>query len=190
MPGHFGPVDLMVYINGALTQSQFPTPDNGYFAPKSTLNLITNSSVTRIISPSSGIVDDLDRKLVEFISGKAQEIFAIGISIDIDLRNMMLAFMMHNITDRSLPISDAEMEKMWPGPRYQPRRRSFQDAQHRFRPQDFPMQHRFSVIRIQPRVILPIRESEQVSGGQFGIVYKVRLHEGVLELNDPIRKVR
>lgn len=188
--------DLVEYINGALRDSEFPTPKNGYFAPRSTLRAINNASVTRTIWPHSESfesLDDSDRKLVEFISGHAPEIFAIVLYMDVlgqTLRNMMRLFMSHNISDSSLPISDAETEKIWPGARYQARRRNFQDSQNLFRSQHFPMRDRFSVIQIQPKVVLPILKSEHTSQGQFGIVYKVKIHEESLDSNDPIRKVR
>lgn len=188
------PTDLVEYINNALRDSEFPTPQNGYFAPKNTLKAITRPSVTHTIwrgSKSFDALDVSDRKLVEFISGQAQEIFAIGICMDsdTDLKTMMSLFMKHGTTDRNLPISDGEMEKMWPGPRYKGRRRTFQDSQHLFRAQKFPMRDRFSIIQLQPKVVLPVLKSEHKSQGQFGIVYKVTLHEEFLDLNNPIRKV-
>lgn len=188
--------DLAEYINNALRESEFPTPQNGYFAPKSTLNGITNSSVTHTIwsnSKSFSTLVDSDKKLVEFISGQAREIFAIGIYMDIhdqNLRNMMRLFMMHDKSDKSLPIPDADMQEIWPGVRYEGRRRSFQDSQHLFRAQEFPMRDGFSVIKLESKVVLPIYRSEHVSQGQFGMVYKVTLHEEFLDFNDPIRKVR
>lgn len=188
-------VDLVDYVNGALRVSQFPTPENGYFAPRSTLSIITNSSITRTIwydSKSFKTLVDSDRELVKFISAQAREIFAIGIYLDSEesnLRKMMRLFMMHNKTDESLPISDTELEKIWPGIRSQARRRSFQDAQHLFRPQSFPRRHRFSVIDLQPKVVLPIIKSQHKSQGQFGIVYRVTLHEEFLDSHDSIRKV-
>lgn len=189
-------VDLGEHINGALIDSEFPTPKNGYFAPKSTLSVVTNSSITRIMWSNSKLfrtLVDSDKKLVEFISGQAREIFAIAIYMDIhdqNLRNMMRLFMMHNKSDENLPISDAEIEAMWPGPRNHGRRRFFQDSQRLFRPQGFPMRDRFSVIKLEPKVVLPIFKSEHKFQGQFGIVYRVTLHEEFLDFNDPIRKVR
>lgn len=185
--------DLMDHINNALRESDFPTPKNGYFIPKNTLTAITNSSVTRTVWADSKLFEDLadsDRKLVEFISEQAPEIFAIGIYLDQNLKNMMRLFMKHDKSDSSLPMSDAELETVWPEPRHTARRRSFKDNQHLFRPQGFPRQNRFSVIEIQPNVVLPILQSEHMSQGQFGIVYKVKLHEDFLDFNDPIRKVR
>ncbi|KAG6359198.1 hypothetical protein INS49_012718 [Diaporthe citri] len=185
---------LLEYINNSLRESEFPTPKNGYFAPRSTLRAIHNASVTRTIWPDSESfesLDDSDRKVVEFISGDAPEIFAIGIYMDVhdqSLRDMMRLFMRHDISDRSLPISDAEMGAIWPGPRHNGRRRLFKNSQHLFRPQCLPMRDRLSVIQLQPNVVLPILKSEHTSQGQFGIVYKVRLHEEFLDFNDPIRK--
>lgn len=190
------PVDLVDYVNGALRESEFPTPKNGYFAPKSKLSVITNSSITRTIWSDSKSVEalvDSDRELVEFISGQAREIFAIGIYIAIEyleLRKMMRLFMTNSKTDGSLPISDTELETIWPGVRYRSRRRAFKDAQHLFRAQSFPRRDRFSVIDLQPNIVLPIFESEHKSQGHFGIVYKVTLHEEFLDSDDPIRKVR
>lgn len=187
-----GPIDLVDYIYNALRESEFPTPQNGYFAPKTTLKAITRPSVTHTIWRGSKSFDDLDvsdRELVEFISGPAQEIFAIGIYLDMDLKNMMSLFMEHGTTDTNLPISNGEMEKIWPGPRYKGRRRTFQDSQHLFKAQEFPMRDRFSIIKLQPKVVLPVLKSEHKSQGQFGIVYKVTLHEEFLDLNNPIRKV-
>lgn len=188
--------NLVEHINNALRESEFPTPKNGLFAPRSTLRAINNTSVIRTIWPgweSFESLDDSDRKLVEFISGHAPEIFAIGIYMGIDdqsLRDMMQLFMRHDISDRSLPISDAEMGAIWPGPRYNGRRRLFKDSQRLFRAQGFSMRDRFSVIQLQPNIVLPILKSEAISQGQFGIIYKVRLHEEFLDSNDPIRKVR
>lgn len=196
LPEYPLPVDLAEYINNSLRESEFPTPKNGYFAPKSTLSVVTNSSITSTMWPNSklfGALADSDKKLVEFISEQAREIFAIGIYMDIhdqNLRNMMWLFMRHNKSDRNLPISDAEIEAMWPGPRNHGRRRSFQDSQHIFRPQSFPMRDRFSVVKLHPKVVLPIMKSECVSQGQYSIVYKVKLHEEFLDPHDPIRKVR
>lgn len=192
MKNRYGPIDLVDYINNALRESEFPTPNNGYFAPRNTLRAITEPSVTHTIWGSSKSFDALglsDRRLVEFISGQAQEIFAIGIYMDVDLKTMMSSFMKHGTTDRNLPISNSEMEKMWPGPRYHSRRRSFQDSQHLFKAQEFPTRDRLSIIQLQPKVVLPVLESEHKSQGQFGIVYKVKLHEEFLDLNHPIRKV-
>lgn len=193
MTSHHGPIDLVDYINDALRESEFPTPNNGYFAPRNTLRAITESSVTHTIWGSSKSFDALgvsDRRLVEFISGQAQEIFAIGIYMDIDLKTMMSSFMKHGTTDRNLPIPNSEMEKMWPGPRYHSRRRSFQDSQLVFRAQEFPMRDKFSVIELKPKVVLPILKSEHTSQGRFGIIYKVTLHNDFLDREDPIRKVR
>lgn len=196
MEYQFVPINLVEHINNALRESAFPPPKNGYFASKKALEVITKLSVTRTIwsnSKSFWTLVASDRELVEFISGQAREIFAIGIYMDIhdqSLRNMMRLFMLHNTSDKSLPISDAEMEKMWPGVQYKGRRRSFKDSQHLFRPQDFSMQARFSVIYLRPNIVLPILESKHVSEGRFGLVYKVKLHEDFLHFNDSIRKVR
>lgn len=186
-------MDLVNIINNSLRESDFPTPKNGYFASRSTLRHVTEFSVTNTIwsNPESlKKINDSDRKLVEFISWQSPEIFAIGVYMGIDLKNMMSSFMMHGKSDKSLPISDTELEKMWPEPQYQAQRRQFQDAQHIFRAQRFPMQNRFSVIQLQPKVVLPILRSEHKSQGRFGIVYKVTLHKDFLDSNDPIHKVR
>lgn len=193
MTGQRDPIDLAYYINNALKESRFPTRHNGYFAPRNTLRAITNSSVTHAIWGSSKSFDALDvsdRKLVEFISGQAPEIFAIGIYMDIDLKKMMLLFMKHDKTDKNLPISKDKLEKMWSGHGYKSRRRSFQDSQRVFRAQEFPMRDRFSVIELKPNVVLPILKSKHTSQGQFGFIYKVTLHKGFLDRKDPIRKVR
>lgn len=190
---HHSPKDLAKHINNALRESEFPTPKNGYFAPNNTLRVITKSSVTHTIwrgSKSFESLDSSNRKLVEFISGEAPEIFAIGIYMDTDLRDMMSSFMKHDKTDQNLPISKGGIEKIWPEPRHRGRRRSFQDSQHLFKAQKFPMQGRFSVIQLQPRVVLPILKSEHKSQGPFSIVYKVTLHKDFLDFKDPIRKVR
>lgn len=195
LPLEFLHQDLGDYINSALRESEFPTPKNGYFVSRSALRAVTKWSVTRTLwrdSKSFESLDDSDRAVVEFISGKAPEIFAIGIYLDIEienLRKMMRLFMTHDKTDGSLPISDAELETIWPGIRYRSRRRSFQDSQRIFRPQDFALRNKFSVIQIQPKVVLPILKSEHISQGRFGIVYKVVIHEEYLDINDPIRKV-
>ncbi|KAI3390842.1 hypothetical protein diail_8545 [Diaporthe ilicicola] len=187
-------VDLEDHINDALRESQFPTPENGDFAPKSTLSAITNYSVTHTIwsnSTSFETLGDSDRGLVEFISGQASEVFAIGICMDIHkqkLGDMMRLFMSHDKSDRNLPLSDAEMETMWP--KHKSRRRLFKDFQYLFRAQHFPLQNRFSVISVLSNTVLPILESQHMSQGQFGIVYKVKLHEEFLDSNDPIRKAR
>lgn len=187
-------INLVEHINDALRESKFPFPNNGYFAPKSALSVITKPSITRTIwshSKSFETLVESDRELVEFISAKAQEIFAIGIYLDSEnLKKMMRLFMTHNKTDGSLPISDAELEKIWPEVNHRGRRRAFKDAQHLFRPQSFPRRDRFSVIYLQPNIVLPIFESELKSQGQFGIVYRVTLHEEFLDSHDPIRKVR
>lgn len=196
MAHQFVLINLVDHINNALRESKFPARKNGYFASKNALEVITKPSVTRTIwsnSKSFRTLVDSDRELVEFITGQAREIFAIGIYMDIHnqgLRNMMRLFMLHRKSDRNLPMSDAEMETMWPGVQYRSRRRSFKDSQHIFRPQDFPMRERFSVIQLRPNVVLPILESKQMCEGRFGIVYRVRLHGDFLDFNDPIRKVR
>lgn len=196
MAGYFVPNDLVEYVNNALRESEFPTPGSGYFAPKSTLNAITNSSVTQTIWSNSKSYNSLmewERNLVEFISGQAREMFAIGIRMSFqnhNLGSLMWHFMTHNKSDRSLPMSDAEIEAIWPGPRNSSQRRDFQDKQRLFRPHGFPRRNRFSVITLQPKIVLPILKSEQRSRGQFGIVYKVTLHEEFLDQDDPIRKVR
>jgi hypothetical protein len=78
--------------------------------------------------------------------------------------------------------------KMWPGDLG--RRRRFGNSQHLFKPQTFPRLVRFSVIRLGQNTVLPILESQNMAQGQFGIVYKVRLHVDCLDLGDPIRQVR
>lgn len=187
-------IDLVVHINEALSQSDFPTPENGYFASKSTLTAITEPSIAYTIWPDLKLDEtlvDSERELIEFISEQARELFAIGIYMEIQkLGDMMQLFRRHGITDKSLPISDDGMETMWPGVRYKGRRRSFKDSQHLFRPQSFRMQDRFSVIQLESKVVLPVLQSTHISQGQFGIVYKVVLHEDFLDLNNPIRKVR
>lgn len=191
-----GPPNLAEHVNNALRESEFPTPKNGYFASKKPLKYITESSVIYTMwpksKPSKRLVE-ADKKLVEFIIAHAKEIFAIGIYMDIhgqDLLHMMKRFDKENKSDGSLPISDAEMETIWPESRYKHRRRLFKDSQHIFRPQCFPRKERFSVIQIKPKVVLPIVQSEQMSRGQFGIVYKVHVHKEFLESNDILRKVR
>lgn len=187
-------INLVEHINNALRESTFPSPNNGYFAPKSALSVISEPSITRTIWPDSKSFEalvDSDRKLVEFISAQAQEIFAIGIYRDIEnLKKMMRLFMTHNKTDESLPISDAELEKIWPEVNHSGRRRAFKDAQHLFKAQSFPRSDRFSVINLQPNIVLPIIKSQHKSQGQFGIVYRVILHKEFLDSRDPIRKVR
>ncbi|KAK2597572.1 hypothetical protein N8I77_012351 [Diaporthe amygdali] len=184
-------VDLVEHISNAVRESEFPNPSNGPFAPRNTLRNITDSSVTDTIWPdSTGDLSASNKELVEFIRGQALEIFAIAIYLDENLEKMLRLFMKHDKSDRSLPMSDADLEKIWPRPRDAIRRRSFKKHQHLFRAQGFPMQGRFSVIHLGPNVVLPILESKHMSHGQFGIVHKVSLHEEFLDLNDPIRKAQ
>lgn len=184
------------HIGEALKESHFPEPHNGLFASKNTLNAITDYSVAYTIWPdlqSTSSLKDPDKALVEFISQHAREIFAIGIYLSIQdrsLRDMMRLFMRQEKSDNNLPLSDAALEKVWPGARYLILRRNFGRAQHLFRPHGFSMRNRFSVDTIPPNVVLPIVESQSMSRGQFGIVYKVKIAEDFLDFKDPIRKVR
>lgn len=181
--------DLVVYVNEAMMESKFPIPCNGYFASRKTLTAITESSVIPTIWPTS--LPDME--LVEFISRQARELFAIGIVMDIGneaLVDLMRLFMREEKTDSSLPISEDDIMKMWPRPRDSMRRRHFRDFQYLFRAPTFARRDRFSVISLKMDTVLPIVESTLMSQGRFSIVYRVRLHEDFLGLDDPIRKVR
>lgn len=190
-------MDLEEHIGEALRESRFPEGHNGLFASKSVLTAITNASVIQTIwpdlQPPRFPKEPENQALVDFISQHAREIFAIGIYLNIQdkkLRDMMRLFMKHQMSDRHLPLSDAAMERIWAEPRYLLLRRKFGRAQYLFRPHGFTMMNRFLVVPVLPNVVLPILKSKNMSRGQFGIVYEVRIDEDFLDFNDPIRKVR
>lgn len=190
-------MDLEEHIGEALRESCFPEGHNGLFASKNVLTAVTNSSVTQKIWPDlqpPRFPKESDNKaLVDFVSQHAREIFAIGIYLNIQdkkLRDMMRLFMKHQMSDMHLPLSDAAMERIWAEPRYLLLRRKFGRAQYLFRPHVFSMMNRFLVVPVPPHVVLPILKSKNMSRGQFGIVYEVRIDEDFLDLNDPIRQVR
>lgn len=188
-------MDLEERIGEALRESHFPKAHNGLFASKNALKAVTDSSVAHTIWPDSPSMDldNSDKELIEFVTRHAREIFAIGIHLDIQnkrLREMMRLFMMHGKSDKSLPLSNAEMEKIWPGARFVSRRHNFGKKQHLFRPTVFTLERRFTVVAVLPNDVLPIVKSKSMSRGQFGIVYRVTLDKDFLEFNDPIRKVR
>lgn len=190
-------MDLEEHIGEALRESCFPEGHNGLFASKNVLTAITNYSVTQKMWPDlqpPRFPKESDNKaLVDFISQHAREIFAIGIYLNIQdkkLRDMMRLFMKHQMSDIHLPLSDAAMDRIWAEPRYLLLRRKFGRAQCLFRPHGFSMMNRFLVVPVLPNVVLPILESKNMSRGQFGIVYAVRIDEDFLDFNDPIRKVR
>jgi len=132
------------------------------------------------------------KKLVDFVRGKANKVFAItvisGIEGD-DLGKAMLQFMEIGFTNKSLPLKEEHL-KDFPFLAYpwsKTRIFKFCREQWIFLAPVFSQQN--FMVNLRPEHILPfIEKSEVVKEGAFGQVYMVDIHPAHQE--DPILNVR
>lgn len=188
------PLSLWEAIQGAEALSEFPS--KAYFWPEGCLRKIITKN---IISTELYRRDDerapprVDNELVHFVRENGTKLLTICVMCRIresELERAMGDFRKYGLNDQSLPVSQ---EILFPYAQrlqwYEPDAINFLQHQWKFVVPKFSMGHCL-MPDLPEGTILPFLELSRVFKGNFGMVYKVRVHPSHFDRDDPIHNVR
>lgn len=183
--------NLSSWIHNAEVPVKFPEHENRTFVPSDIVRLVNETSLSGLLSNQSGYIQSPqqpDKALFNFILQWARRIFIICIYTGYqDLRGVMQCCMDNNITDRKLPLSARDVEKMWP---YQNgRQRHFLADQLIFAP-TLPTTTRTARIKMHATEVFPFTSITKISEGNFGLVWRVTIHESYQDPKVHVGQVR
>lgn len=180
-------------IQQAMDSSEYPSKAD--FWPEGSLrqvitwNDVSTELYSRVATQPPPFVDN---ELIQFIQQNGTKLLAICLMCRIrqsELEQAMYAFRNYGLYDQSLPVSQHDLTPYaqrlrWNGPDMH----NFLQHQWKFVAPKFSMD-RCLMPRLPEGTILPFVQLSTGAKGNFGTVYKVRVHSSHLDREDPIHQV-
>lgn len=188
------PDTLWEAIRKAKVKSEYPAKAD--FWPEGSLRkIIMENDISTELYPRATERGPpfVDNELIQFVQKNGKKLLAICLMCRIrrsDLELAMYEFRKCGLNDQSLPVSQEVLlpyaERLqW----YEPDVHNFLQHQWKFVVPKFSMS-RCLMPGLADGTILPFVELLTVAKGNFGTVYKVRVHPSHFDPNDPIHQVR
>lgn len=170
-------------------------PKGADFWPEGSLRrIITKNHISTELYPPTAQrpFSYVDSELIRFVQENGTKLLAICLMCRIrrtELRQAMHDFRRYGLNDQSLPISQEVLTQcpLWyDGPDVN----NFLQHQWKFVAPKFSMGRCLPMPGLSEGTILPFIQLWTVAKGNFGTVYKVRVHSSHFDRDDPIQQVR